>query len=93
MQFPRCYLLSSILMRNWISNNWTVFRPKITLLGLTIGGSVSGILDDFVITDLLDRVIEKSGFELSTLKIKRKTKEQHHGCISLLYGYSFDERK
>lgn len=37
--------------------------------GLTIGGSVSGILADFVITDLLDNAIEKSGFE-PTLLVK-----------------------
>lgn len=37
--------------------------------GLTIGGSVSGILADFVITDLLDRAIEKLGFD-PTLLVK-----------------------
>lgn len=37
--------------------------------GLTIGGSVSGILADFVVTDLLDNAIEKSGFE-PTLLVK-----------------------
>lgn len=37
--------------------------------GLTIGGSVSGILADFVISDLLDAVIEKSGID-PTLIVK-----------------------
>lgn len=31
--------------------------------GLAIGGSVSGILADFAITDLLDSAIEKAGFD------------------------------
>lgn len=37
--------------------------------GLTIGGSVSGILADFVVTDLLDSVITKAGFD-PTLLVK-----------------------
>ena len=36
---------------------------------MTIGGPVSGILADLVITDLLDRVIDKAGFD-PTLLVK-----------------------
>ena len=51
---------------NYVSHNDHIFKQKD---GLTIGGCVSGILADFVITDLLDSAIEKAGFE-PTLLVK-----------------------
>lgn len=45
--------------------NYVMFDKKVYKQqdGLTIGGSVSGILADFVVTDLLDRAVEKAGFD------------------------------
>ena len=51
--------------------NYIMFDNKFykQMDGLTIGGSVSGILADFVITDLLDSTIIKSGID-PTLLVK-----------------------
>lgn len=51
--------------------NYVTFKGKCykQIDGLTIGGSVSGILADFVVTDLLDEAIYKSGFD-PTLIVK-----------------------
>ena len=51
---------------NQVTHNDHIFKQKD---GLTIGGCVSGILADFVITDILDSAIEKAGFE-PTLLVK-----------------------
>ena len=50
----------------YLTHNNRIYKQKD---GLTIGGSVSGILADFVITDLLERAVEKSGFD-PTLMVK-----------------------
>lgn len=51
---------------NYVVLNNRIFKQTD---GLTIGGLVSGILADFVVTDLLDIAVEKSGFD-PTLLVK-----------------------
>lgn len=50
---------------NYLTWNGKIYKQK---QGLTIGGSVSGILADFVITDLLDYAIYESGLNITLVK-------------------------